>query len=162
MTCPPLPAKGRESNPLHLQTTSAEGRSATSGSRLFIKQRSAASCCHPLQRNWFPRPARIVGAAIAMSSPRSGNAAEHSRRFRITIHLYDTAARAGIVHVVFEARALRVWNSSSAISELYGFCTFFFPNLVQSPRFPLPLAIHVAKIASNDVDCVGIPRCRGK
>src|ERR1035438_3489532 len=47
-------------------TTRSAGRSATSGSRLFIRQRSAASCCHPLQRNWFPRGARIVGVIVVV------------------------------------------------------------------------------------------------
>src|SRR6266568_8671667 len=47
-------------------TTRSAGRSATSGSRLFIKQRSAASCCQPLQRNWLPRGARIIGVVIVV------------------------------------------------------------------------------------------------
>src|SRR6266446_1550311 len=36
------------------------GRSATSGSRLFISMRSAASCCQPLQESVVPRGARMV------------------------------------------------------------------------------------------------------
>jgi glutamate formiminotransferase len=36
---------------------------------LFIRQRKAASCCQPLQRNWLPRGARITGAAIVIVPP---------------------------------------------------------------------------------------------
>src|ERR1700739_1486637 len=50
-------------------TTRSAGRSATSGSRLFIRQRRAASCCHPLQRSWLPRGARISGAAVIVIIP---------------------------------------------------------------------------------------------
>src|ERR1039457_368756 len=39
---------------------SCSGLSATSGSRLFISMRSAASCCQPRQESWVPRGARIV------------------------------------------------------------------------------------------------------
>src|SRR5579864_865657 len=40
-------------------TTRSSGRSATSGSRLFMSMRSAASCFQPLQRRVAPRGARI-------------------------------------------------------------------------------------------------------
>src|SRR5947207_398453 len=44
-------------------TMSCSGRSATSGSRLFISIRSAASCCQPLHEISVPRGARIVRAS---------------------------------------------------------------------------------------------------
>src|SRR5213596_1318421 len=47
-------------------TTRSSGRSATSGSRLFISIRSAASCGHPLQDSDVPRGARIVLVAVAI------------------------------------------------------------------------------------------------
>src|SRR5258708_31712835 len=40
-------------------TMSCSGRSATSGSRLFISMRSAASCCQPRQESSVPRGERI-------------------------------------------------------------------------------------------------------
>src|SRR5262249_5212176 len=40
-------------------TTRSSHRSATSGSRLFMSMRSAASCGHPLQEIAVPRGARI-------------------------------------------------------------------------------------------------------
>src|SRR5436190_512159 len=45
---------------------SSSGFSATSGSRLFISIRRAASCTHPLQLIWAPRGARIV-RVVAMT-----------------------------------------------------------------------------------------------
>src|SRR5436305_3723209 len=39
---------------------SCSGRSATSGSRLFMSIRSAASCCHPRQESSVPRGARTT------------------------------------------------------------------------------------------------------
>ena len=47
-------------------TTSSSGRSATSGSRLFISIRIAASCGQPLQVSAVPRGERIVRVAVAM------------------------------------------------------------------------------------------------
>src|SRR5215203_444865 len=49
----------------------SSGRSATSGSRLFISMRRAASWCQPLQVRSLPRGARMVGASLVsvMGSP---------------------------------------------------------------------------------------------
>src|SRR5690606_33462608 len=50
----------RAARPVPPYTTRSSGRSATSGSRLFISIRSAASCVQPLQLSSAPRGARIV------------------------------------------------------------------------------------------------------
>src|SRR5829696_6579080 len=56
--------------------TRSSGRSATSGSRLFISMRRAASWCQPLQVRSPPRGARIVGASVV--SPRKfGKVIQH-------------------------------------------------------------------------------------
>ena len=47
----------RAARPLPPYTISSSGRSATSGSRLFMSMRSAASCGHPLQEIAAPRGA---------------------------------------------------------------------------------------------------------
>src|SRR5207248_11371749 len=53
----------------------SSGRSATSGSRLFISMRRAASCCQPLQvmsvprgarTGWYLRPAGTGSSSIVM------------------------------------------------------------------------------------------------
>jgi len=46
---------------------SSSGRSATSGSRLFIKSRIAASCCQPLQLSSVPLGARTFSGDIIKS-----------------------------------------------------------------------------------------------
>ena len=48
----------RAARPVPPYTTRSSGRSATSGSRLFISMRSAASCGHPLHERSLPRGAR--------------------------------------------------------------------------------------------------------
>jgi hypothetical protein len=50
----------RAARPVPPYTTRSSGRSATSGSRLFISIRSAASCCQPRQESSGPRGARMV------------------------------------------------------------------------------------------------------
>src|SRR5213593_4312329 len=58
----------RAALPVPPYTTRSCGRSATSGSRLFISIRSAASCCHPLHDRAEPRGARtgrLVGTAVS-------------------------------------------------------------------------------------------------
>ena len=50
--------QSRAALPAPPYTTSWSGSSATSGSRLFISMRSAASCCQPLQLISVPRGAR--------------------------------------------------------------------------------------------------------
>src|SRR4029077_791322 len=58
--------QSRAAFPVPPYTTRSWGRSATSGSRLFMSMRSAASCFQPLQRRSVPRGARIsVGARIS-------------------------------------------------------------------------------------------------
>src|SRR5438270_13133149 len=52
----------RAARPVPPYTTRSSGRSATSGSRLFISIRSAASCCQPLQESEVPRGARMTRA----------------------------------------------------------------------------------------------------
>src|SRR5688572_6687192 len=47
----------RAALPVPPYTTRSSGRSATSGSRLFMSMRSAASCCQPLQEIEVPRGA---------------------------------------------------------------------------------------------------------
>ena len=47
----------RAARPVPPYTIRSSGRSATSGSRLFISIRSAASCGHPLQEMRAPRGA---------------------------------------------------------------------------------------------------------
>src|SRR5687767_15137807 len=54
----------RAALPVPPYTTRSCGRSATSGSRLFISIRSAASCGHPLQEIVLPRAARTVGRCV--------------------------------------------------------------------------------------------------
>ena len=54
--------------PVPPYTTRSSGRSATSGSRLFMSIRSAASCVQPLQDRSRPRGARIVRACIVAIS----------------------------------------------------------------------------------------------
>src|SRR5205807_308822 len=49
--------------------TSSSGRSATSGSRLFISIRSAASCCQPRQEIAVPRGARTVRGPAPVPAP---------------------------------------------------------------------------------------------
>src|SRR5260370_39808546 len=51
--------------------TRSAGRSATSGSRLFISMRSAASCCQPLQEIVAPRGARMVLRLVGVSMVES-------------------------------------------------------------------------------------------
>jgi hypothetical protein len=50
----------RAAFPVPPYTMSWSGRSATSGSRLFISIRSAASCCHPRHEISVPRGARTT------------------------------------------------------------------------------------------------------
>src|SRR5688572_11099338 len=54
----------RAAFPVPPYTTRSSGRSATSGSRLFMSMRRAASCCHPLQEIVLPRGARTVGRCV--------------------------------------------------------------------------------------------------
>src|SRR6185436_4878894 len=57
-------AQLRAAFPMPPYTTRSSGRSATSGSRLFMSMRSAASCTHPLHERSVPRVARIGPRAL--------------------------------------------------------------------------------------------------
>src|SRR6185437_7428327 len=61
----------RAALPVPPYTTRSSGRSATSGSRLFISIRIAASCCHPLQVISLPCGARttLAPCVIELSPP---------------------------------------------------------------------------------------------
>src|SRR5580658_8793188 len=60
-------SQDRAARPLPPYTTRSSGRSATSGSRLFINMRSAASCGQPWQLRSVPRGARTArGPAMTL------------------------------------------------------------------------------------------------
>src|SRR5260370_16697548 len=61
-------AQLRAALPVPPYTTKSSGFSATSGSRLFINMRRAASCCHPLQESVVPRAARKGPLDIELSA----------------------------------------------------------------------------------------------
>ena len=60
-------------------TTRSSGRSATSGSRLFISIRSAASCGQPLQESACRRGARIVRVVAVDIDARNDDAGQSGR-----------------------------------------------------------------------------------
>jgi hypothetical protein len=61
----------RAARPVPPYTTSSSGRSATSGSRLLISIRSAASCCQPRQEIREPRrKMAVVEAAERLAASR--------------------------------------------------------------------------------------------
>nr|WP_234753995.1 hypothetical protein [Arthrobacter ramosus] len=69
-------AQDRAARPVPPYTTRASGRSATSGSRLFINMRNGASVCQLLAVSSVPRAARtgrapVVKSAGAMVTPSS-------------------------------------------------------------------------------------------
>src|SRR6267143_1250432 len=68
-------AQFRAALPVPPYTTRSAGRSATSGSRLFMSMRSAASCCQPLQESVAPRGARMIPRLVGVSMVESGIAA---------------------------------------------------------------------------------------
>jgi hypothetical protein len=82
----------RAAFPVPPYTTRSSGRSATSGSRLFISMRIAASCCHPLHVISVPWGARttLAPCVITLSPPllpmkcirRSGRWKSPSRSIR--------------------------------------------------------------------------------
>ena len=63
----------RAARPVPPYTTRLSGSSATSGSRLFMSIRRAASCCHPLQESSVPRGARTVRGPLRGERPSCGD-----------------------------------------------------------------------------------------
>ncbi len=71
----------RAARPVPPYTTSESGSSATSGSRLFMRQRSGASVCQLPQLSVLPRGARTGRApAVIAASPRRSPARRATRR----------------------------------------------------------------------------------
>jgi hypothetical protein len=62
----------RAARPVPPYTTRSSGRSATSGSRLFINMRSAASWGHPLQESVAPLGARMERGEIGINNVYTG------------------------------------------------------------------------------------------
>ncbi len=63
------PASCARPGPSRRRRSRSSGRSATSGSRLFMSIRRAASCGQPLQDNSVPRGARTRRAVVVMPQP---------------------------------------------------------------------------------------------
>src|SRR5258706_10085332 len=63
---------------------SCSGRSATSGSRLFISIRSAASCCHPRQEISVPRGERMTRVSSMVVVMRGDSKSFHHEGTKIT------------------------------------------------------------------------------
>src|SRR5207248_2525747 len=90
--------------PVPLYTTRSSGRSATSGSRLFMSMRSVASCCQPLQLSTVLCGVRITCAldspvaglacveVIRILSKRAESAALNRRRQELDIGRQNTIA----------------------------------------------------------------------
>src|ERR1700760_485674 len=82
----------RAALPVPPYTTRSSGRSATSGSRLFISIRRGASCCQPLQEISLPRAARTGRAPVVVA---------------MTSALADACAREPLLRDIRQVRASR-------------------------------------------------------
>src|SRR4030095_4708968 len=91
-------------------TINSSGFSATSGSRLFIKQRSAASWCQPLQLSVAPRGARIVLADIG------AHLTPVSEQFHVTGGTHASGVL-DLARSSFQARRRRPYRSLCVLPE---------------------------------------------
>src|SRR6476659_11158213 len=76
---------------------SRSGFSATSGSRLFMSIRSAASWCQPLQLISLPRGARMTRRSLIVKNSfpdRGGDAADIGRQGAVLLHRRRNVAHA--------------------------------------------------------------------
>src|SRR5579872_4541094 len=112
----------RAARPLPPYTTRSCGRSATSGSRLFMSMRMAASCPHPRQVRFEPRGARTTRAADTelIRSERSELALDRVDERAGANELHgrgDVSAQLAVTIQVRDALAQQPMRDGGAVAE---------------------------------------------
>ncbi len=126
----------RAAFPVPPYTTRSSGRSATSGSRLFISMRRAASCCQPLQESVVPRGARTMPRRVLLLRVRFLN-----RRRHCANRSFDVGAGISSSAIAFASRSMSGDNGRSRSSGATSLAHRFVRARHAAPRLERRAAI---------------------